>query len=93
MGYTIRYGPPVRGERAHSTPQIFAAIVLGIMILLVLMNIVGLGDEVFWFLLPGDRAVTAEALDLMEQQIRDGTPFSEAFFAFCESVIQGAEDS
>lgn len=93
MSYTIRYGPPIRGERPHNTPQILAAIGLGIMILLVLLNIVGLGDEVFWFLLPGDRAVTAQALDLMEQQIRDGAPVSEAFSVFCETVIQGAEGS
>ena len=93
MGYTIRYGPPMRIERPQKTQQIFAALILGILILLVLLNIAGFGEEVFRFLLPGDRAVTAQALDLMEQQIWDGAPISEAFSVFCETVIQGAEGS
>ncbi len=90
MGYKIQYGPPIGAEKKRERANLGWVILLGVMILLVGVNILGFGDELFHFLLPGDRAVTAAALTHLEDRILDGIPVTEAFAEFCREVIRGA---
>lgn len=41
-------------------------------------------------ILPGNEAVTASALEELVQDIRQGTPFSEAITCFCQQIIYGS---
>ena len=43
------------------------------------------------FLLPGDPAVTAAALENMVDNIKDGNSIAEAVTAFCREIVENAE--
>lgn len=44
-------------------------------------------------LIPGDDAVTVQALEGMAEDLKAGASFSDAVSAFCREVIRGAEAS
>ena len=90
MGYKIQYGPPIGAEKKRERAYMGWVILLGVMILLVGVNILGFGKDLFHFLLPGDRAVTAAALEQLEDRILEGVSIAESFAEFCRDVIRGA---
>lgn len=46
-----------------------------------------MGKQLFVSLLPGQPEHTAQALESMAQQLREGAPLKDAFAAFCREVI------
>lgn len=87
MGYRIEYG--AKGSRRRRIKRLnkhhglaFAGI-LPVVLLLVML---------FWpavrnILLPGDREVTAAALDTLAGELRNGEAFGSAVTAFCQEII------
>lgn len=95
MGYRIEYGMVKTsiGKDKLSFSRI-AVMTAGFLALFVLMT------GVFWtsgrqklqdYLLPGDPAVTGQALETMVSQLKAGVPVADAVEAFCQEVLDGAE--
>ena len=95
MGYRIDYSKgPAKRHRFVFTQSRKAAIKLSAItaaLLLALGLIVCNGDAVKDFLLPGDPAVTENALQDMVTDIRAGDDMRDAFAAFCQKILEGAE--
>ena len=48
-------------------------------------------DNPLWdYLIPGDANVTRSAFQNFTDSLKNGDPFSDAVFTFCDTVIQGA---
>lgn len=94
MGYRIDYGSMKTSKRKDKLSFTgIMAMTAGFLVLFVLLT------SVFWssgrqklrdFLLPGDPAVTGQALETMVSQLKDGESISEAVGAFCQEVLDGA---
>lgn len=93
MGYRIDYPQDGRAQKQ----QKFSSRVIPFTILFFLLFL--LCTAHFWhqraetlraFLLPGDAAVTAAALQDFTQALKIGEPLSNAFADFCQQVIDGA---
>ena len=94
MGYRIDYTTgQAQREKLSVLPKKAVAKVSGILgTLLVLAMIFGLcGEQIKNFLLPGDPVVTETALQEMAVDIREGEDFRDAFAAFCQKIIDGAD--
>ena len=94
MSYQIQYDPHlvkkyprrIRKKGKFSLLRIIALL----LICFVVIGVIGRGG-VPQFLLPGDAAVTAGALDAMIQDLRNGEQFGEAITAFCMEIIRHGE--
>lgn len=58
-------------------------------ILLALIFGIGLRSRGFWldFLIPGDAAITAAAVETFSENLKDGLPFKTAFENFCWEIV------
>ena len=66
-----------------------------LIIVLLLVTVLGCSavcykDVIMTYLLPGDAAVTAAALDSMVDGIKNGQDLGNAVTAFCREIIQNA---
>lgn len=94
MGYRVEYGPvkKVRGlEKRFSRVSALTALFL-LLFFLLAGNFWPRGAEVIRKLVfPGDPAVTASALEVMTDQLREGEELSDALHCFCVRILEGAE--
>ena len=93
MGYRIDYGPvkKVRGIEKRTSRL---AVLTGMFLLLFVALVCS-----FWpegtavlrdWLLPGDPAVTAAAIDGLTESLRTGGELSDSLRAFCVQILEGA---
>lgn len=95
MGYRIEYGQTVKKEtisefskfRNKKSVAYTAVIIVTTMMLLLCFR----SEKIRSFLLPGDPAVTEQALNTFTEQIRAGEQFRDAATAFCHEIIAGAD--
>lgn len=89
MAYRITYGPKVRGEKQRPKRRfwIFAAAV----VLVLILYAAGTGETLKNWLLPGDAAVTEQALQTFAQQLEEGESLGDAFACFCREIIENAQ--
>ena len=40
------------------------------------------------FFIPGDKQITKAAFQELDQSLKDGQPFTQAFYEFCREVVQ-----
>lgn len=93
MGYRITYESVGKRKRVLRPPQ-NRMIVGGLVLVLVFgaMSIKSNGLEfVKNYLLPGDPAVTAAALEEMAEDLRQGESIVSAFREFCEEIIENGK--
>ena len=91
MGYVIDYGQTVVKKSYNTKKQCMNKKSVAIICVIILALSV-----LFCFresLYPGDREVTKEALGNMADNIQSGQTIGDAFRAFCEEIITGAEIS
>lgn len=87
MGYRIEYdsGGAKRQEvRKKRFPVVWVLLCAGAAALL----IPGVRTAVWHWLLPGDGAMTAQALGELVTDLQTGEPFGEAVTVFCREIIQ-----
>lgn len=84
MGYRIEYGDcPVKGAAGRRFPV--WAILLGVAVAAALIP--GVRSWVWHWILPGDGAVTADALGTLVTELQAGEPLGEAVAVFCREII------
>ncbi len=88
MSYRIVYE---KKKHPWEHPKRFkAGLLAAVLICAVLVAFGFLGMEKLQFLLPGDPAVTAAALENMADSLQNGQEFSDAVLTFCREVLQNA---
>lgn len=93
MGYRVDYpqGGNAQKQKKPSSRVIPFTILFFLLFLFCTVQYWRQGAETLReFLLPGDAAVTAAALQDFTQALKTGEPLSNAFAEFCQRVIQGA---
>ena len=94
MGYRIEYDDfggkyEISQERHSRFPLLLTVCVI----------VFVLGTAVFWpegteklreWIIPGEDGATAQAFEIMRENLRNGVPVGEAVEAFCRHVIHGA---
>lgn len=90
MAYRISYGPLKQKQWQLRRGKRKLLAVLAVLALLIGFRISGLSKSVGKLLLPGDRKVTAAALEIMEQSIAAGDGLGAAFTCFCREIIENA---
>lgn len=88
MGYRITYGPV---KRKKEKPRRWPVWMAGVAALAVFVRIMGWDEVLLSFLLPGDPAVTAAALENMARSLGDGQGIAEAITGFCREIIGNAQ--
>lgn len=91
MGYQITYGPTKKRGSKRPTKRLLGLVIVTLIIAGSLIRISGYDEILLQFLLPGDPAVTAAALENMVQNLHDGENVQEAFAGFCREIIIHAE--
>lgn len=97
MGYRIEYGQTVQREAINETGSFnikkktvyIALIILAAALLLFCAKT----NTVRNLLLPGDPAVTEQALNTFAEQLRAGESIGDAATAFCQEIVTGANIS
>lgn len=87
MGYRIDYDIKNRRKYPESTQikgkwLLPAVIAVGVVLIFTIAR-----KQLFQSLLPGRSEQTAQALEVMAQQLQEGAPLKDAFAAFCKEVI------
>lgn len=93
MGYRIDYPQGIQAQRKQkrSSKVIPFTILFFLLFLFCTVRFWQQGVETLQkFLLPGDAAVTAAALQDFTQALKTGESLSNAFAEFCQQVIHGA---
>lgn len=95
MGYRIEYDMGIgKFEVRENRKDKFPVLVAGAFVLFLLLtwSLWPEGAEVLRdILIPGDNAVTVQAMKDMSHNLKNGVALSDAVTAFCQDVIQGAE--
>ena len=91
MSYSVTYGqdffPKSKTKNKMSYPK--AAILAGIVVLgAVLLSVPQIRTSVQKILLPGDGAVTGQAMEAFAADMKSGTPFDEAARSFCLEILK-----
>ena len=93
MSYKINYTPedikryPISAKRQSIKWGKYSVLILGLLAAF-WMKMNGVPD----FLIPGDPEITRTAVETMVSDMQAGEPVDEAVFAFCKTVIDGAEE-
>ena len=93
MGYRVDYGPRNPGHKGKSSfSRVLVLTAVCLLVFLLLVNsFCPRGAEVLRsFLLPGDAAVTAAALEELSAELQNGEEISSALESFCRKIIQNA---
>ena len=96
MGYKITYcsfGEEKKQPKQKQAWKRFTAV--GLVMMLVLGALAVKHTELPWvqkYLLPGDPAVTAAALEGMLADLKDGDSLKDAVTAFCREIVEHAEN-
>ena len=94
MAYRIDYGTPIRNTRAELRKnRIFSWITIICVLILVISAIAVKQQGLPWvetYLLPGDPAVTAAALDALAEDLRTGESLTQAISTFCREIMENA---
>ncbi len=93
MGYQISYNNVAAPEiKDGKRPKRFTAAIL--VLIVVVLALAFQAIELPWvqnYLIPGDDAVTAAALEGMVKDFKEGASFIDAITAFCEEIIAHAQ--
>ena len=93
MGYRITYESV--GKKRKSLGPGHKRTLTGVLVLVLVLGAMGIKssglDFVKNYLLPGDPAVTAAALEEMAEDLRQGESIVSAFRAFCEEIIENGK--
>lgn len=93
MAYKIEYAK----SSMHRYPQIKkrsslkigrVMLVAFLLMVAIWMHVNGIPD----FLIPGDAAVTREAVSILIEDVECGVPVKVAITTFCRQIIEGAEN-
>ena len=93
MGYRVDYGPVKQERKGRSSiSRVLMLTAVCLLVFLLLVNsFCPRGAEVLRsFLLPGDAAVTAAALEELSAELQNGEDISSALESFCRKIIQNA---
>lgn len=94
MGYRLSYpsfGEEKRRIKQKSPLAAWGAALLVVVLVLGALAVKGRGlPWVQKYLLPGDPAVTAAALDGLLEDLREGSRLSDAITAFCREITEHA---
>ncbi len=88
MSYSVTYGQEFlkrTTKKGYGKVVIFAAVLV---IAVILLSIPQIREPIRNFLLPGDGAVTAKAIENFADDVKSGTSFYDAAEAFCLEIIQ-----
>ena len=94
MAYRIEYDTSVPcRQRCCGKPKVTLLAAGFFLLFLLLVNLFwpAGGDLLREILLPGDPAVTAEAVDSLIENLEDGETVSDSVAAFCREIIDNAE--
>lgn len=75
-------------ETKRKTKRKFWVIVLPVLIVGALLVSPLCGKCAYWFL-PGNREVTAQALEAFAENLKTGEGFSHAAVVFCQQILDG----
>ena len=95
MGYQIQYGQTI--VKTHISEQNKFRLsrkngsILIVVFCILLAIFFGSRKEVRDFLVPGNSAVTREALSNMVSDLMSGEPLFDSFEAFCLEIVDGAK--
>ena len=87
MSYSVTYGQEFlkrTSKKGYGKVAIFASVLA---IVVVLLSIPQIRKPVVNFLLPGDGAVTAKALEGFVDDMKSGTSIYDAAEAFCRQIL------
>ena len=90
MAYRIVYGTESHKRRKINRWTLAASLV-GLSALVLLYRLSGMDEIILNFLLPGDPDTTLAAAWTMIQSIQDGAAVKDAFFVFCQEIIDHAK--
>lgn len=91
MGYVMEYGCgvavklPVKKKKRKISPIIVAVLV--IVLVLTVQMFPKIRASIWKHLLPGDAAVTAQALQTLAADLQEGENLSAAVTAFCQQIL------
>ncbi len=91
MGYVMEYGCgvavklPLKKKKRKILPIMGA--ILAIVLVLTVQMLPGVRASLWKHLLPGDAAVTAQALQTLAADLQEGESFSDAVTAFCQQIL------
>ena len=89
MAYRITYGPEKPGRKTGMKRPFLLLIAAAV--LAVGFYAAGAWDALRGWLLPGDAAVTASALQTFTEQVSQGEDIGAAFACFCREIIENAQ--
>lgn len=94
MGYRVEYGPEAR-KRKPGKARLAGLAAVGLLLLLLLGNRCRTEgrETIRQWLLPGDGAVTAGALEDFAWELGEGAELSRAFEVFCRKVLWETADA
>lgn len=95
MGYVIRYDGQVHRKQSHRTyrshlGQLIGAFFLAFILLTMAFWPAGT-DKMRSMLLPGEPAVTQQAISALVEQLQGGQGIESALTAFCQEILSDAE--
>lgn len=92
MGYRIQYDGGYSKEELAAPKKRRPTALVGaiIVILIVVYALYAHADTLQKMLLPGDPAITEEAVTAFSENVKGGVPVGEAFTAFCIEILEGA---
>ena len=91
MSYRIEYGPAGKNPGIRKSKRVLFALLIVFVLLAAGVRIADSSGKLWYWLLPGDPAVTEAALLGLVSDIQSGETFPQAVVAFCRTVLNGAE--
>jgi hypothetical protein len=88
MSYSVTYGQEFlkrTTKKGYGKVALFAGV---LMTVVVLLSIPQIREPIRNFLLPGDGAVTAKAMESFADDMKSGTSFYDAAHTFCMEILQ-----
>jgi hypothetical protein len=88
MSYSVTYGQEFlkrNTKKGYAKPAVLAGVLV---MAVVLLSIPQIREPIRNFLLPGDGAVTAKAIESFADDMKSGTSFYDAAQTFCMEILQ-----
>lgn len=90
MGYRINYDT-VKIKHEKKTNKKFPVLLACTLGLIVGLHLSGAAEQIRTVLLPGDPDVTKYAITELVESLGEGESFSDAFTAFCQTIVSDGE--